>query len=84
MGHCAHFRWLAALAAGAALAGCAVSLSDSANVEGGQLCPDPRRPLPFPVARPDCWSDAQWDRYLELEAQRARSDGDYARYRDRF
>jgi hypothetical protein len=65
----------------ALLAGCAMP-GDHANLEGTDICPDPRRPLPFPIVRPDCWSDQEWARYLEMEAQRA-GDAE-VRYRDRF
>ncbi len=43
----------------------------------GTACPDVRRALPFPVQRPQCWSDEEWAEYLELEAERARNGDRY-------
>jgi hypothetical protein len=68
-----------------ALAGCAVTppeRTDRPLAADGSVCPDPRRPLPFPLSRPDCWTDAEWSRYLELETDRATNDN--TRYGDRF
>jgi hypothetical protein len=69
-----------------ALAACAVTAPQNTERRvnaDGSVCPDARRPLPFPVNRPDCWSDAEWAEYLDREAERA-GNGGFARYRDRF
>lgn len=59
------------LVAASGLAGCISSRSLSGSQLNDSNCPDPHRPLPFPVARPDCWSDADWGLYLDEEARRA-------------
>jgi hypothetical protein len=75
-----HLRARAGIAALVLLAGCAVTApqdTDRRVNPDGTACPDTRRPLPFPVARPECWTDAEWNQYLQLEAQRARSGDRY-------
>jgi hypothetical protein len=67
-------------ALGLAAAGCAVTQgreTDRRTAADGTACPDVRRPLPFPVQRPECWTDEEWARYLEDEARRARSGDRY-------
>jgi hypothetical protein len=72
---------LAGLAAAFTLAGC-IHQDGKINVVGNDVCPDPQRPLPFPVVRPACWTDKQWAGYLKREKERA---GDLdTRYRDQF
>ena len=65
-----------ALAAGATLAGCAVTPPDELDrrlAADGTPCPDVYRPLPFPLTRPECWSDEEWEAHLEYEARRAKN-----------
>jgi hypothetical protein len=65
-----------ALAAGAALAGCAVTPPHETERRlgaDGLPCPDVYRPLPYPMTRPDCWTDEEWDNHLDYEARRAKN-----------
>jgi hypothetical protein len=62
------------------LAACAVTPgreTDRRTAADGTACPDVQRPLPFPIQRPDCWTDAEWDQYLVYEAQRSRNGDRY-------
>jgi hypothetical protein len=68
------------LALAVTLAACAVTPPrDTARriAADGAVCPDTRRPLPFPIQRPACWSDEEWGQYLEFEAERARNGDRY-------
>jgi hypothetical protein len=62
------------------LAACAVTPprdTDRRTAADGTACPDPRRPLPFPIQRPECWTDEEWDVYLAFEADRAENGDRY-------
>jgi hypothetical protein len=70
----------AALTLVMALAACAVTPGqerDRRMAADGAACPDVQRPLPFPVTRPECWTDEEWDQYLTREAERARNGDRY-------
>lgn len=68
------------LALALALAACAVTPGqerDQRTAADGTACPDVQRPLPFPITRPECWTDAEWEQYLADEARRSRNDDRY-------
>ncbi len=70
----------AALATTLTLAACAITPGQDTTrraAADGTACPDVQRALPFPVQRPECWTDEEWRQYLEYEAERARNGDRY-------